>query len=427
MESQKKTTFWEKYLLLLSFGAILFSNVAYCATYYVDNSGSPACSNSSSYGTEANPWCTITYGIAHINGGDNLYVKAGIYREDVYIAGPAGSVNKDTLIKAYPGVTIYGSGVDSGRVMLVNTSHITLDGFAITNFNQGLFVVSASHITVQNCLVYNVGQEGIHIKFDSSYVTVQNCTIHDTRAWQYNGEGIYVGTASSQTPLDNTHHITIRNNTIYNTNDECIELKPGTHDSIIEGNTIYNCLTDPGIPQTWWGSIDVNQAVNNNQHWNLNPNHIIRNNIIHNTKTGLRAGTGSLIYNNLIYNINDPYNGIYVNNNAGDNYARKIYHNTVDLPSARAVVVDAGTVDIRNNIGPTATNNFATSDNYYVNKVGANYRLAAGSAPINAGVDLTVIVPNDLEGNLRILPTDLGAYESDTVALSPPQNLRVIE
>jgi len=276
MGSRKKTIFWEKYLLSLSFLAILFSNVAYCATYYVDNSGSPTCSNSLPYGTEANPWCTINYGITHISGGDNLYVKAATYHEDVYIAGPAGSVNKDTLIKAYPDVIIYGSGVGSGRVKIANTSHITFDGFAMTNFNQGLFVESASYITVQNCSVYNVGQEGIHIKLNSSYVTIQNCTIHDTRAWQYNGEGIYVGTAATQTPLDNTHHINIRNNTIYNTNDECIELKPGTHDSIIEGNTMYNCLTDPGITQTWWGSIEVNEAVNTNQHWDSNPNHIIQ-------------------------------------------------------------------------------------------------------------------------------------------------------
>jgi len=276
MGSRKKTIFWEKYLLSLSFLAILFSNIAYCATYYVDNSGSPTCSNSLPYGTEANPWCTINYGITHISGGDNLYVKAATYHEDVYIAGPAGSVNKDTLIKAYPDVIIYGSGVGSGRVKIANTSHITFDGFAMTNFNQGLFVESASYITVQNCSVYNVGQEGIHIKLNSSYVTIQNCTIHDTRAWQYNGEGIYVGTAATQTPLDNTHHIKLRNNTIYNINDECIELKSGTHDSIIEGNTMYNCLTDPGITQTWWGSIEVNEAVNTNQHWDSNPNHIIQ-------------------------------------------------------------------------------------------------------------------------------------------------------
>jgi hypothetical protein len=93
----------------------------------------------------------------------------------------------------------------------------------------------------------------------------------------------------------------------------------------------------------------------------------------------------------------------------------------------RAVVVDSGIVDIKNNIGPATENNLATSNDYYINNVDANYLLAAGSAPINAGVDLTGIVLTDLEGNVRILPTDLGAYESNTVTVSPPQILRVLE
>jgi len=44
---------------------------------------------------------------------------------------------------------------------------------------------------------------------------------------------------------------------------------------------------------------------------------------------------------------------------------------------------------VKNNIGVTTMNNVATSDSYYVNKAGGNYRLMAGSVPINAGIDLT--------------------------------------
>ncbi len=393
--------------------AILFSNTAYGADHYVDNSSAPACSDTPSYGTEANPWCTINYGIARMGRQDNLYVKAGIYREGVYINRPAGSVGKDTLIKAYPGhrVTIYGNGVNTGRVKITNTSHVTFDGFIITNFNQGLFVESAHHITVQNCTVYNVGQEGIHVLRDSSYVTIQNNRIHDTRKWQYNGEGIYVGTGS-RGPLDNTHHVTVRNNTIYNTTDEAIELKAGTHDCVVEGNTIYNCTTDPAW-QAKWGNIEVNEAIIGIQHWRSNPDHIIRNNIIHDTKTGIRAGTGCRVYNNVIYNIGSPFYGIYIDNNNGDSYPREIYHNTVDITGSRAIAISSGISDVKNNIGPNTANNMTTSHTYYVNKAGANYRLVAGSAPINAGLDLTSIVPNDIEGNSRSagFPPDLGAYE----------------
>ena len=75
----------------------------------------------------------------------------------------------------------------------------------------------------------------------------------------------------------------------------------------------------------------------------------------------------------------------------------------------------AGTADVKNNIGPATTNNLATSDAYYAGKEVANYHLASGSAPINAGLDLTSTVPTDIEGKSRLtypLP-DLGAYEYD--------------
>jgi len=399
----------------------------FAGIYFVDASGSPACSDNVSNGMEAKPWCSINYGIGRIAGGDTLYVKAGTYREDIYIANPAGTASYDTIIKAYPGHTVLlnGGGVNTGRIKIANTNHITFDGFIITNYNQGLFIENADNITIQNCIIYNVGQEGLHIRLNSSYITVQNCLIHDTRAWQYNGEGIYIGTAATSTPLDNTHHIAIRNNTIYNTNDECIEIKPGTHDCVIEGNAMSHCLTDPAITQGSWGSIEIDEAVNGNQHWDSNPGHIVRNNVIHDTKTALRTGTGSTVYNNVIYNIAAPYNGIYINNDANDTYSRRIYYNTIDLPNARAIVVAGGIADVKNNIGPTTTGNMATSANYYVNKVDADYHLVAGSAPIDAGVDLNATVPTDLEGKPRTVPTDSGAYEY-RIVLSTPQNLRVL-
>jgi parallel beta-helix repeat protein len=400
--------------------------------FYVDNSGSPACSDRPSYGSESMPWCTINYGISRISGGDALYVKAGTYRQDVRVSRPSGTAANPTVIQAYPGhtVTILGGGVNSGRVKIVDSSHITFGGFIITNFNQGLFVENSQYIVVENNTVHHVGQEGIHVLMNSSFVTVQNNTVHDTRQWQYNGEGIYVGSGSTAS-ADNTHHVTIQNNTIYNTADEAIELKSGTHDNIVDGNTIYNALTDPvygGGGSNKVGSIEVDEHSNGNQFWGSNPGHIIRNNIIHDTRTGLRAGTGSTVYNNVIYNIASGYYGIYVDNLSNDSYTRRIYHNTVDLPSARAIVVAAGTTDIKNNIGPATTNNMATSAAYYVNQAGGNYHLVVGSAPIGAGLDLTSVVPTDIEGTSRVtrVPPDRGAYEYvDGGVSAAPTNLRV--
>lgn len=421
-------------LLLLFF----LSASLHAATFFVDNSGSPACSDSAGNGSATNPWCTINYGLSHISGGDTLNVKAGTYREDVYISGPAGTAANPTTIQAYQGqtVTILGAGVNSGRVKIVNTSYITFRGFTISNFNQGLFVETADHITISNCIVYNIGQEAIHVHAGSSFVTIDTCTVHDAGVWAFDGEGIYIGTGDSS-PLDNTNHVVVKNCTIFNTTDEGIELKIGTHDVTIDGNLIYNANT---VDNGYGGAaIEVNQAVGSFQHWDSNPNHIIRNNKIHNVgpgtgaadlNSGIRAGTGGAYYNNLIWNINALGAGIFVDNQSSDSYTRKIYHNTIDLPGSRAVILNAGTVDIRNNIGPATPNNIATSSAYYVNKSGADYHLAAGSAPINAGADLTSIVATDIDGTSRLTNSspDLGAYEyvNGGSRPAPPTNLTVI-
>lgn len=426
-----KTCFWKKRLLSLLSFALFFSSTAYGATRYIDNSGSPACSDSPSFGSEANPWCTISYAFGQLAGGDTLYVKNGTYNEIPYFSGPSGSATQDTMIAAYPGDSpiIRGFG-NNGRVKFNAVNYVTFDGFEVTNLNQGIWVDTAStHITIKNCKVHDIGQEAIHITANSSYVTVDHCTIYNTNILSggtANGEGVYIGSGSAGS-LDNTNHVVVKNNLIHDVTDEAVDIKPGTHDVTVDGNIIYNATTNSSWQPTW-GAIEISESMAGNQSWTSNPNHVVKNNIIHDSKTAIRPGTGCTVYNNVIYNAASGRYGIYTNNIANDTYTRKIYHNTVDVASSNAIVTSSGTADIRNNIGPSTTDNIAASNAYYVNKSTANYHLIAGSAPINAGVDLTSVVPVDIEGNSRLIGSspDLGAYEyASTSALSPPQNLTV--
>jgi parallel beta-helix repeat protein len=413
-------------LVLLCFGL-----PAYGADFYVDNSGSPSCSDVPGNGSEANPWCTISYAASQIAGGDVVEVKAGTYANPgVIIDGLVGTASFPTTFRAYPGHSpvIQGAGYGTGRVKIRDAQYAVFSGFEVTSIQDGLFVESSTNVTVRDNHFHHTGQVCIAIKYDSSDILVENNICHDTglNAGKW-GEGIYVGTGSGG-PLDNTNNVTVRDNTIHDVNDEAIELKPGTHDCIVEGNTIYNATTDSGWPATA-GAIEVNHSNSGEQSWGSNPDHIIRNNIIHSSKTAIRAGTGGTFYNNLIYNTVSPYRGIYVDNTNSDSYIRVIYHNTIDIPSDRAVVINAGATDVKNNIGPTTTDNIATSDAYYFDKAGADYHLVSGSAPIDAGLDLTAIVPTDIEGASRLTnpPPDLGAYEHVADPRpDPPTNLRVI-
>ena len=404
------------FCFMLFFGT---SIISMATTYYVCNSGDPACDNTGN-GSISKPWCTIAYGISRMNGGDTLYVKSGTYNEELFINGPSGTADKWTVIRAYPGniVNIDGRDMTKGRVRIANTGYIVFEGFRITNFNYAIFIDSSDNILINNCEAYNVGQEAIHIRKNSHYITIQNSIIRDTRKWRWNGEGIYVGTSSSG-PLDNTSHVTIRNNIIYNTNDEGIELKPGTHDCLIEGNLLYNIMINPEFSGNA-GAIELNQAtincpkcINGIQTWPSNPNHVVRNNIVHSTKTGIRAGTGSSVYNNIVYNIADPYYGILADNSASDKYPRIIYHNSVDLPADRAIIVNSAEAEVINNIGPSSGKNLPVNRSFFVSLVkgSEDYHLKKNSVPVDAG--MVTNVTTDRDGNTRPQGKgfDIGAYE----------------
>jgi parallel beta-helix repeat protein len=252
-----------------------------------------------------------------------------------------------------------------------------------------------------------VGQEGIHVLDNSSNVLIEDCHVYDTRQWQFNGEGIYVGTGSGG-PLDNTNNITIRNNLIHDTIDEGIELKPATHDCIVEGNTLYNIET-----ASWFGAIEVGPTQLGAQSYGSNPNHIIRDNMIYDSDTAIVLDTGSQCYNNTIYNLSFDAIGILVDDPAADGYTMYIHHNTIDLPLARAYETQGGTSVVTNNIGPNLASNTPVDNAFFLAGVG-NYQLAAGASVIDIGVMVTpTVINDDGYGNARMIgsKSDYGAHE----------------
>lgn len=409
----------------LTTGSTFAVSVRAGATYYVDNNNAAA-NDVATNGSEAKPWRTINYAMSRIVAGDTILVKDGTYNEDgLYVYGPSSSAGRETVLKAYPGHRPIFKGLgNTGRIAVDSLGYLIIDGFEIWNLNHCVYIRNgAHHITVQNCDIHDSGNELVHVDSNSHDILVQNNVIHDggTIGDGVNGEGIYVG--HDGTPIDNTYNVTIRNNTIYNTPSEGVELKPGTHDCVVEYNNVY--ANNRGATQ--FGAIEVDNVAN----YNSNPNHIVRKNLVHDTPLSpyaIRAGTGCLVYDNIIYNVAGSQKGVYADNAGGDSYVRRIYHNTMWLSSANAVSVSGATVDVRNNIGPTSANNMGTNSAYFVNAAGGDFRLVGGAAPINAGVDLTAYVPDDFDGNSRTadLPPDIGAFEYAGGRPGPPPNLRIV-
>lgn len=405
-----------------------FQNAPAVTVFYVNNSGTPACADIPANGTLAAPWCTFVYGQTHIASGNTLFVHTGTYNETPQISGPAGTAQNPTIISAYPGDSpiLNGPGINNGRVKILNTSFMTFTGFEVRNYNQGIFVETADHIAVTNNTVHDNGQEQIHVHFGSTFFTVSGNTIFNSGAFGSNGEGIYIGSGDSA-PVDQTGNGTVSSNTIHDVVDEGIEIKIGTHDVTVDGNTLTRVNTSSNA--FGGAGIEINNAVGSVQNWPSNPNHIVTNNTVSvvgngtggvSMNSGIRLGTGVTAYNNVVFGINSAGDGIYTNNFSGDSYPRNVYHNTVDLVSARAIVNSGGTVDIRNNIGPATTNNIATNNAFYVNQAGSDYHLVASSLPINAGVNLGGVAAIDKNGVTRTNPPDLGAYEFVGGAPGPP-------
>lgn len=408
------------------FGAI----VLFCgfpisaAIYYVDNSDMATCNNTIDAGTEDRPWCSIAYALKQIHGGDTLRIKKGIYENQYTLTIPAslsGTEANPTLIEANgdDSVIISGPGVSGGRVAITGVSWLVFRKIAITSYNQGIFVQEGSHdVLIDSCEVHNVGQEAIHVKENSHHITIQNCRIHDTRKWNYNGEGFYIGTGSAG-PVDTTNNIIVRNCTIYNTTDEAIEFKPGTFNCIAENNHIYNVFLE-GV----WGAIEINQHTAGVQIAPHKPSHIVSNNIIYNvTCSGIRAGTGCTVYNNIVYEVGQY--GIYADNISSDTWKRIIYHNTVEMVTDSAIVASKADTDIKNNIGPDSPGNLAFNIEWFVKPEGAvrDFDLVDGAAPIDSGSDLRLVVPKDIDNTPRDEKPDMGAFEYRHIVCAVEQSI----
>lgn len=88
--------------LLLLLTIILISCQAHAATYYID----PNIGNDSNGGTKAAPWKTIIGKINTLVAGDTLFLRDGVYYEQLRTANEisvAGTADKPIRIIAYPG------------------------------------------------------------------------------------------------------------------------------------------------------------------------------------------------------------------------------------------------------------------------------------------------------------------------------------
>lgn len=349
-----------------------------------------------------------------------MVFAAGAYAT-LEINEKSGTPSLPIVFRSTSGATFSANSHESGHGIRVrNSSCIQLDGLTARSSLFGIMLENVSDSEIRGCTVTDIGQEAIHIRKGTSHIVVERCTIADTgrRAGatdEYQGiptevyaEGIYIGTGASGGEDDGTHHVTVRHCDIFRTRAEAIDMKRGLHDIVVEGNRIWDIRTKVRA------AINVMDFPTGAEY-----NYVVRNNMIWNVRGARYDADGVAIRifgggvecdNNVIWNCG--YAGIRSENDRGG--VRRIRHNTVHQGGTEGdIVIVAGEVEVRNNIGSLLAGNIASTVDLFIDAAGGDFRLApAAFRAIDAGPCLSV-AGTDFDGIARPQGSacDMGAFE----------------
>ncbi len=195
-----KNTFIIK--LLIVAWVILFSVTSHCmaATYYVAANDNYA--NDSHPGTLEAPWATISKAADVMVAGDTVYIRQGVYHEQVLTQRSGNATQGYIVFANYPNETpvIDGTGVTTGSNGIVVThSYIKFIGLEIRNWNDNaIWTEKAGHLEISDCdihdVTYGIGlADGTH-DFVLNRVVAHHFDLYGFDASPSGGEDNYNGT-----------------------------------------------------------------------------------------------------------------------------------------------------------------------------------------------------------------------------------------
>jgi hypothetical protein len=206
--------------------------------------------------------------------GDVIALLPGVYSGQ-FTAERSGTSTAPIWLCGSPDATIDGGDISKGYALHLNAaSYWHLDGFTVRGGQKGIVADGSSWDVIENLDVSQVGDEGIHLRANSTNDLVQSNTVSHTGLLKAKyGEGIYVGSAKSNwcsvtnCQPDKSDNNTIRSNRVSFTSAESVDIKEGTTggkllDNSFDGTGMVESGADSWVDvkgNSW--TIDGNRGV----------------------------------------------------------------------------------------------------------------------------------------------------------------------
>jgi hypothetical protein len=249
------------------FSGTLFS---WAASYYVSPDG-----DNNNPGTLSQPWATIQKAADTVTAGSTVYVRGGVYNEQVTINVLGSFAGGYIRFQNYPGEkpVVNGSNLTvpsgaAGLFFIENKNYIVLKGFEIRNYSSstenivpaGIHVGGTSHhIELRNNRIHHIethapvnsaGQgadaHGISVYGTSAPESINNLIIDGNELYD-----LILGSSEALALNGNVETFQVTNNTVRDANNiaiDCIGFEGTSPDSVydqarngeISGNKVYN-------------------------------------------------------------------------------------------------------------------------------------------------------------------------------------------
>jgi len=196
---------------------------------------------------------TLHSALLNVAPGDEIVLAPGLYYDEDGVSGTASHFPATIDGSPDQRITLRGedpnnlpllSGSDAGSrtVLRVFGDYWTVKDLAVTNGQKGIIFDNANYGRIENCHVYGIGYEGIHIRDGSDNCIVEECRVHDTGIRNKGfGEAIYIGTDRGSWGRYDPYvwNTTVRNCTLGpNIAAEAFDVKEGAINTLIEFNYV---------------------------------------------------------------------------------------------------------------------------------------------------------------------------------------------